>query len=246
MTDRDRHGSRECKIFMRFAEVCGLAVQPDSTVKRQPPEPDILCKIEGEGFVAFEMVELIDPDLAQRTYEQIKLQRLFEEAYQGLPINQRTQLKRYFGDALVHVAFRSNTSSRAREHTMPLVLAWLQELGSSFEGTSSPAAQSSVGKVVRKITISRGDFIGPCFDVEAVGYFADPTLKRIRQKFTKVYNSSFPVELLAYYELQPVFPEARWVPQLHTFITQHLGDSQFRRVWVYNLQRSEIKYVSGR
>lgn len=246
MTGRDRHGSREGKIFIRFAEVCGLAVQPDSIEKREPPEPDILCKIEGEGFVAFEMVELIDPDLAQRTYEQIKLQRLFEEAYQSLPINQRTQLKRYFGNALVHVAFRSNTSSRAREHTIPLVLAWLQELGPSFEGTSSPTAQSSVGKVVRKITISRGAFIGPCFDVEAVGFFADPTLKRIRQKFTKVYNSSFPVELLAYYELQPIFPDARWVPQLHTFIAQHLGDSQFRRVWVYDIQRNEVKYVSGR
>jgi len=246
MTDRERHGSRERKFFIRFAEVCGLAVQPDSIEKRKPPEPDILCKIKGEGSVAFEMVELIDPDLAQRTYGQIKFQNLFEEAYQSLPVDQHTKLKKHFGNALVHVVFRSNASSRAREHNIPLVLSWLQELEPSFEGTSSPAAQSSVGKVVGKITVSRGDFIGPCFDIEAAGLFADPTLKRIRQKFSMAYNSSFPVELLAYFELQPVFPDARWVPQLHTFITQHLGDSQFRRVWVYDIQSNKIKHVWGR
>lgn len=246
MTDRDRHGSRERKIFLRFATVCGLAVQPDSIEKRKPPEPDILCKIEEEGSVAFEMVELIDPGLAQRTYGQIKCQQLFDDAYRSLPIDQQTQLEKHVGNALVHVAFRSNTSSRAQEDSLPLVLSWLQELEPSFVGTSSPAAQSSIGKVVRKITVSRGDFIGPCFDIEAAGPFAEPSLERIRQKFAKAYSSDFPVELLAYYELQPVLPDALWVPQLHTFINQHLGDSQFRRVWVYDIQSNEIKRVWGR
>jgi hypothetical protein len=195
MTDHDRHGLRECKIFIRFAEVCGLTVQPDSIEKRNPPEPDILCKIEGGSSVAFEMVELIDSNLAQQTYEQIKFQRLLEEAYESLPRDQHTKLKKHFENALVHVAFHPYTSSRARENIIPLVLAWLQELDLSFEGTSSPTAQSSVGKVVSKIIISRSGFIGPCFNVEAAGFFADPTLTHICHKFTKVYNSIFPVEL---------------------------------------------------
>ena len=58
MTENDRHGSREQKIFSLFAEVCGLAIQLDSIEKRKPPEPDILCQIAGEGTVTFEMVEL--------------------------------------------------------------------------------------------------------------------------------------------------------------------------------------------
>ena len=245
MTDRDRHGLRERKIFLRFAEVCGLAVQPDSIEKRKSPEPDILCTIEGEGPVAFEMVEVIDFGLAQRTYGQIKCQRLFEDTYQSLPVDQHTQLEKHFGDALVHVAFRSHISSRRQEASVPLVLSWLQELEPSFEGTASLAAQSAVGKVVRKITVSRGDFIGPCFDIEAAGPFAEPSLERIRQKFAKKYHSNFPVELLAYYELQPVLPDTRWIPQLHAFITQHLGASQFRRVWVYDSQSNQIKRVWG-
>jgi hypothetical protein len=86
MADRDRHGLREQKIFLDFAQVCGLAIQLDSIEKRKPPEPDILCKIEWEGAVAFEMVELIDQDLAQQTYESISILRQSRRFYDCWPL----------------------------------------------------------------------------------------------------------------------------------------------------------------
>jgi hypothetical protein len=71
MTERPR-GSREVEkaayergVFDQFWRVAGLQVLPDSVQSRTPPEPDILCEIEGEGLVAFELVELIDQDLAR-------------------------------------------------------------------------------------------------------------------------------------------------------------------------------------
>jgi len=48
---------------------------------------------------------------------------------------------------------------------------------------------------------------------------------------------------LAYDELQPLCPEELWLPQLRTFITQHIGSSRFRQVWVYNIKTKEIKFV---
>ena len=72
MAAADRHGLREKKIFSLFAEACALPVRPESIEKRNPPEPDILCEIKGEGPVAFEMVELIDQNIAQGTNEQIR------------------------------------------------------------------------------------------------------------------------------------------------------------------------------
>lgn len=246
MAERDRHGVREQKIFSLFADVCVLAIQPDSIEKRRPPQPDILCKIEREGSVAFEMVELIDQGLAQRTHEQIRFQRLFEDAYQSLPVNKRTELEKHFGNALVHVAFHPDISSRVREDAIPLVFCFLQKLCPSFMGNSSPETRSPLHKVVRKITVSRGDFVGPCFDTEAGGPFADHTLERIRQKFEKIYENSFPIELLAYYELQPVLPDDLWLPRLRTFIGQHLGGSRFRRVWVYDIKSKEIKFVGSK
>ncbi len=246
MANRDRHGFREKTIFLDFAKVCGLAIQLDSVEKREPPEPDILCQINQEGAVAFEMVELIDQGLAQQTYESIRLQQLLEDIHQNLPTSARTTIEERFKNALVHVTFHAETSSRGRENAIPLILDWLQGFSPSFIGSTPPEGRSPLYKIVSEITVSRGDFPGPFFEVDAGGAFADPTLERIGKKFEKKYISSTSVELLAYYELQPVLSEDLWLPQLRTFITQRIGSSGFRRVWVYDIKTKEIKLVWGK
>ena len=107
MADRDRHGLREQKIFLDFAKACRLVIQLDSIEKREPPEPDILCQMDQEEAVAFEMVELIDQGLAQQTYESIRLQQLLEDIYQNLPTSARTTIEKRFKNALVHVTFHA-------------------------------------------------------------------------------------------------------------------------------------------
>jgi hypothetical protein len=241
MTSRDRHGLREKRIFLDFAQACGLAIQLDSIEKREPPAPDILCQIDREGAVAFEMVELIDQGLAQQTHESIRLPQLLEDIYQNLPTGARTTIKECFKNALVHVTFHTETSSRGRENALPLLLDWLQGFSPCFIGSTHPGERSSLHRVVSEITVSRGDFPGPFFDVDAGGAFADPTLERVSKKFEKKYVSSTPVELLAYYELQPVLSEDLWLPQLRAFITQHIGSSGYRRAWIYDIKSKTIK-----
>ncbi len=239
----DRHESKEKEIFSHFAEHCALPIRPGSIVKRKPLKPDILCEIKEEGPLAFEMVELIDEGLAQRTYGQIKLQELLKDTYQSLPVNVRSEVEKRLGNALVHVEFNLGMSSRARESAIPRVFEILQEITPSFVGDFQPQVGSPLHKLVIRITVRRGQFVGPCFDVEAGGFFADPTIYRITQKFKKKYSSSAPIELLAYYELQPVLPESIWLPKLQTFTTQHLRSSGFRRVWVYDIKRNAVKFV---
>jgi hypothetical protein len=94
----DQHSSREMIIFSRFAAVSGLPIRPGSIEKCQPPEPDILCTIEDEGPVAFEMVEIIDENLAHRTYGQIKFQGLFEQAYEDLPPDNHASFRVAYGN----------------------------------------------------------------------------------------------------------------------------------------------------
>ena len=50
---------------MEFASVAGLPIVPGTVESRSPPEPDIVCEIEGRGRVAFELVTLFDEDLAR-------------------------------------------------------------------------------------------------------------------------------------------------------------------------------------
>jgi hypothetical protein len=73
--------------------------------------------------------------------------------------------------------------------------------------------------------------------------FADPLVGRIQTKFSKSYEASAPLELLAFYELQPVSPEALWRSQLHEFVVQNLETSPFRRVWVYDVGNRKVRYV---
>ena len=58
------HGETELLVFREFAEKANIGVIASSIEKRPLGEPDILCSIEGEGPVAFELAELCAEDVA--------------------------------------------------------------------------------------------------------------------------------------------------------------------------------------
>ena len=58
-------GKIEVAVFLRFLEASHLLIDRNSVEKRSPPEPDILCTHQSEGAVAFELVEMCDPQLAR-------------------------------------------------------------------------------------------------------------------------------------------------------------------------------------
>ena len=55
----------ELRVFADFIALARVPIQLASVEKRAPPEPDLLCRHETEGKVAFELVELCDPNLAR-------------------------------------------------------------------------------------------------------------------------------------------------------------------------------------
>lgn len=124
-----------------------------------------------------------------------------------------------------------------------MILEFLLTLDDKSEGKYTTSSHSALGKTVRWINISRGDFVGPCFDVEAVGSFAEPACNRIEDKFTKQYRVKSIAELLAYYELQPELPKNHWLPSLKYFLERSLKNSIFKRIWVYSISQNKILYV---
>lgn len=65
MTSEREKGEREVAVFERFVAISLLPIDPNSIEKCAPPHPDILCRHTTEGDVAFELVELCDPNLAK-------------------------------------------------------------------------------------------------------------------------------------------------------------------------------------
>lgn len=69
MTSEHTKGETEIAVFMRFLAASQLPIDRNSVEKRSPPEPDILCTHKSEGPIAFELVEMCDPKLAQSIAE---------------------------------------------------------------------------------------------------------------------------------------------------------------------------------
>lgn len=65
MASEREKGEREVAVFERFLATSHLPIDPNSIQKCTPPHPDILCRHLTEGDVAFELVELCDPNLAK-------------------------------------------------------------------------------------------------------------------------------------------------------------------------------------
>jgi hypothetical protein len=65
MTIRLTQANRELEAFDRFLRLRLLSIDPGSLEKRHEPEPDILCRLRGEGLVAFELAELCAEDVAK-------------------------------------------------------------------------------------------------------------------------------------------------------------------------------------
>ena len=55
----------ERTVFLKFIEKANLPIDRNSVVSRLPPHPDIRCRHVHEGYIAFELTELCDRQLAE-------------------------------------------------------------------------------------------------------------------------------------------------------------------------------------
>ncbi|MBL0304435.1 MAG: hypothetical protein IPQ23_22540 [Cytophagaceae bacterium] len=72
MTSEESKAKAEREVFLEFVQMAGLPVVPGSVESRRPPEPDILCRYVHGEQVAFELVDLVDEDLARVTAQAIQ------------------------------------------------------------------------------------------------------------------------------------------------------------------------------
>ena len=223
------HSKREVRIFQKFLEVCPLRIDSTSVEKRDPPEPDIYCRTEEGEELAFELVEVVDPDLATKSSQQVRLERLLLDV-----ISQDRHFKSMFGDALISVAFDPSSSMQRRRNAVTAVIEHLKELGGRPEGELE-LARAGLSTELTRLEVVRGDFPGPSFYVESVTSFSDPTLKTIYSKLQRDYSAAANLYLLAYFELEPMDAGTEWRSDYLHLIRQVLRGTQFHKVWLFEL-----------
>src|SRR5215472_1886106 len=121
MASSDDRQAAEQAVFLDFAETAGLLVTRIDS--REPPEPDILCEIDGEGMVAVELGEVVGAERARALNEQSAVRKQFRSAYAGLPQEDRERIEsRVGGLPAVLVGFAIDTPAGKWRHAVsPLV-----------------------------------------------------------------------------------------------------------------------------
>lgn len=232
---------RELEVFREFAVAAGFATSGECGEKRKPPEPDILFRNAAGEYTAFELVELLDRDYGNRVGLLVGTKTALRTYYEALPANERKEFKRKYSNALLYFRFPDALTFKRRRAAFPKIFARLLALPDGFAGDAFEDDANFEG-VLDGVSVSRGRLTGPIFDPESVGWIGDPTVPAIQTKFSKRYETEHPIELLAYIEINPMFPDEVWISDLEEFLTAHSHPIPFRRIWVFHAGKNEVKF----
>jgi hypothetical protein len=228
--------AEELRVFRLFADAAQLDVAPGSIRKRQPPEPDIQCEVRDQGLTYFELVEIVDAKLARAEADQRTWQQRLSDAAQS-------SVLRNLGNALVYVSFARNTAAAQKSGVIPGLMALLRQLPADYQG--DVALSGHVNAIVRRVRVRRGDFVGPCFQVDAATFITDPVVEQIEGKLKKNYAMNRRLELLAFYELHPTHRAEFELPAVEDCVRNNLQGSQFSRVWIFDVENRTVLYRSS-
>jgi hypothetical protein len=83
---------------------------------------------------------------------------------------------------------------------------------------------------------------GPLFDSPSVVRLSDPTIDAIKSKLRKRYCTRHQLNLLAYIDRGPRFPENGWLPALNRYFAGLDGRGcQFANIFVFDCDAKALK-----
>jgi hypothetical protein len=235
MTDIQEKGRRERIIFDLFVGTAGL---PATSIESRPvPEPDILCTVDGQGSVAFELGEVVNPPFAEMTQESYALEHRFARAYAALPETERARIEsRLGGPPAVLASFSDHTRPGRWARAIPAILDTLVDrAGQLVHGEEIPVwAIPKLADVMAEMDVQRSSSGHAGLYATEMTEVVDQTIALLGKKFSRAYRTSAPIELVAYYVSQPPSDRPGWRDHTAEVISQNLGSSPFRRVWLFD------------
>ncbi len=244
MTDEStRKAKRELDVFRRFVSITALAIDPDSIRNRVPPAPDILCRHNTDGLVAFELVQLIDHGFASRCGNQSDIQDVLGSHYEQLEDERKAAFDQRYGNAMLYFRFKCKTTGAKVRGNIAAMFSELSDLPDAFEGIVATFKAKRVEEFLKSVSISRGAFNGPEFVVENIGGIGNSTIPAIKKKLTKTYTTEHPIELLGYLDDAAMLPLQLLIGRTEEFLNGLPDLGPFRRIWVVDLRNERLAIV---
>lgn len=229
-------------IVQAFLKAAGIPVQEDAIRDGEEPSPDVLCRFPDGSLVAFELTEAVVQKVAQNVRVSSTAKTQMRECLDELSVADQTKLRGILGNAYISVEAKTNTTDRQFQQVVPNVFDLLLRCSSNTQGSLD---QGVLPTGIEEIRITRGSWsTGPYFDRGARAlWVSDPTIGRIKAKFSKQYRCNCPIELLVHSRICPLAPDDLWRDEVHDFVKQGIAGSPFCRVSVFDWIHSSIRYT---
>jgi hypothetical protein len=194
-------------------------------------------------LVGFELTELIDQGFMARLSLMTRTQGHLNRSWRSdLSEAECAEFHRKYGNAQLLFVYRENTVLWQRMQIAVPALRSLLRLADNFEGISEPRELASV---LDEIRIRRGTFHGPIFVVDSQGPLSDPAVTACLKKLAKNYRCDYPIQLLAYVEVDLMPPDEIWTAAIQA-LAKHISESQFERVWVFDRSSRSVRFKMPR
>lgn len=206
-----------------------------------PPFPDIFCIDNNDNPISIELVQIIEQNFARKFGSQIKTKKEIDAFYSSLSRDEKELIRGRLYNAFIAFEFNDEATLRQRKKMLPELFNVLKNITTSFEGELK-LSDPTFRNICEILTISRGRFTGPLFDINLGGFVEDPVIKSIEGKLKKTYQKDSPMHLLAYIDLNPMFPQDIWLPKIRDYLKNNKFINQFDKIWIFDLHEKEIKY----
>lgn len=228
---------RERVVSAHFGRAAGL-LPHGSFSSRPAPEPDILYIGEDGTRLAFELVEIIDQDYRASVSQSFSIKDACNALLDGM--EDAATFRRAFADADIAFEFARGMSDQRRRNALPSIFRHLMELPAGFEGDAL-SESNPLSCPIHHLYVSRGRFVGPLFGDTSAIWVGDPTVDAIDGKMSKTYEAQGQLNLLAYIDMNPMFPEEVWLGRLDTYLATLDSTCQFEAIFVYNCNTSSVE-----
>lgn len=230
---------RERLVFKHFAESIGLL--PGGTFESRPtPEPDILYTPVSGDPMAFELVEILDRDFSATIGRLLGTKDACHAYLDALPADEAGAFRAQYANADIFISFKDGMSIQRRRNALPRIFKALRTLPAGFEGDAFDDG-SPLDALLDRITVHRGGFNGPLFDTPSVTWVGDPTVEALQGKMLRAYTPRGVLNLLAYIEANPMYPEEVWLADLEKYLATLDATCQFEHIYVYECRSASVR-----
>lgn len=231
--------ARERLVFAHFAKAARLL--PGGTFTSRPePEPDILYVAADGTSQAFELVEIIDQEYSASLGQSFNTKAACNAYLDKLPAPEAAAFRTAFANADIALTFRDDVTGQRRKNALPAIFKHLASLPAGFTGDVFKDS-NPLGTVLSYAHVGRGRFNGPLFDATSATWVGDPSVDALKGKMTRSYTPQGQLNLLAYIDGNPMFPDDVWLANLDEYLLTLDVSCQFAKIFVYDCGTSIIK-----